>query len=171
MIAEISQVMGILETGIGLFDWFTKRNAAGPNTIAKAEHKALAEALTTLHFGPSGVLDVLDAMAEGREITDAERDQIFQFEPQDPTVEAALQKLVESYGDMENLPLQQRDALAQIARLKTGLRWSIAQIANHGAIVGEPFDRDEVRQLVARIEAFNAAVAKADAALRRDGKT
>lgn len=160
---SISDILSALD----LLDRLFKRTEQQADLYANEDYRVLGAALEEVYFRQDGVLSVLRALAEGSEITDELRQRMFRFNYIAPDVEGALQRVMDAAADREKLSLADREELSRIRDLKTGVRWSIAQLANHAVNMNAPYDPADVRKVIARIKSLNGSILAIETKLRQ----
>lgn len=160
---SISDILSALD----LLDRLFKRTEQQADLYANEDYRVLGAALEEVYFRQDGVLSVLQALAEGSGITDELRQRMFRFNYIAPDVEGALQRVMDAAADREKLSLADREELSRIRDLKTGVRWSIAQLANHAVNMNASYDPADVRKVIARIKSLNDSILAIETKLRQ----
>ena len=160
---SISDILSALDLLNRLF----KRTEQQADLYANEDYHVLGAALEEVYFKRDGVLSVLRAMADGADVTDELRQRMFQFNYIAPEIEAALLRVMDAAADREKLSLADREKLSRILDIKTGVRSSVAHLANHAVHMNEPYDRSDVAEVVKRIETLNASILAIETKLRQ----
>lgn len=128
---------------------------------------SLVQALRFIYFAPTGVLALLDQLAEGEYPSeDQVRLVLTPFNDYEHHVHRMIRHL-NHYGDIHEgtLTLYAARVLREIANGKGGVREKTKSLLNEALTFGEPVDKDEVIVLREQILRLNSAIEEAEIAL------
>jgi hypothetical protein len=133
-----------------------------------AQIRPIVDALRTVYFPPSGSLDLLDKVADGKTVSASEaKIQLTLFEEGEPTVQKALKRLeYKANHSNKAIPLEVLHDLDVVSIQKVSVRRSVHSLLSRLAN-GEAADQQEVAKLVDQIKTLNTSVNQLDAALNK----
>jgi hypothetical protein len=161
----MAEALSIISSGLELAQGLSVLRS--DNAHSKTRKREICLWLRTFYFMPSGVVSILEDIANGQAIDERRRESVMSsFNDSEWRIQSIADRLTfEELAKDGHVSLKTARQLDLVRMGKLSLRREIQDAINHYGQPRAPVNRDEVQQLVDAVRRLNAQIEEVDAAL------